>query len=340
MLGYHLGHADGAGDRKHSLEREVRRRCFWACWVSSCIAAQSNPHLSSAWSEAANIPLPAAVHSTGCGWEVAVGQQMTADWLPVSGPDPQDVEGLPSIAASMVKLVGVWYVRLHTVDFRFLMHCRAKIQLFVGESSDLPREQREERLKSLSNLATSIYDNDPALSRRSDLQNNADSAYLHQLLLVDALYHMCQVALHSIAMPYFSPSSESSSVDNGSLQKTARIVLLHARLFTTVLRSILHSFDITYISSLTGYGAFMAGAVLIAIEVSVRRGRMNGSQLDPNVMAGSDRVSTAEEIAGVLSRLCNYWKVLRIPVSVVSNPYLCGHRKPDLKSLILYSRKG
>ncbi|KAM6524532.1 hypothetical protein FALCPG4_010141 [Fusarium falciforme] len=295
MDGYGQQLTDG-GVQDLSLEGELRRRCFWACWVSACVSAQSEPHLKSAWSEVANVPLPAATRSTATGWKISLVGHMDSDWLPVPEAEHDSQSDHP-VAASLVVLIGVW----------------AKIQIFSGQSSSMAPDQRVERLRYLSGLARSVQESGPAPIAQSTLRLNVDSAILHQLLLIDALYHMCQMALHSSMVPYFSPSSDNSSINVNLVRTSIQSVLLHADSFATVLKSYMDNFDASYICPLVGYGAYMAGAILITVERSIRQGLLHRFGLDPTIMAAQDRIGTAKALAGVLRTLYKYWTVLRIP---------------------------
>ncbi|UPL02803.1 hypothetical protein LCI18_013737 [Fusarium solani-melongenae] len=298
MDGYGQQLTDG-GVQDLSLEGELRRRCFWACWASACISAQSEPHLNSAWSEVANVPLPAAARITATGWKISLGGQMGSDWLPVPEAEQaeDESESDPPIAASLVVLIGAW----------------AKIQVFSGQSSSMAPDQRVKRLRYLSGLARSVHESGPAPIARSTLRLDVDSAILHQLLLIDALYHMCQMALHSTMVPYFSPSSDNSSINVNLVRTSIQSVLLHADSFAAVLKSYMDNLDASYICPLVGYGAYMAGAILITVERSIHQRLMHRFGLDSTIVAAQDRIGTAKALARVLRTVCKYWIVLRIP---------------------------
>lgn len=199
-------------------------------------------------------------------------------------------------------------------------------------------DQRVERLRYLSGLARSVQESGPAPIARSTLRLNADSATLHRLLLIDALYHMCQMALHSSMVPYFSPSSDNSSINVNLVRTSIQSVLLHADSFATVLKSYMDNFDASYICPLVGYGAYMAGAILIAVERSIHQGLLHRFGLAPTIMAAQDRIGTAKALAGILRTLCRYWTVLRIPASTNFMFWLC--QQPSVTpSLISASRK-
>jgi hypothetical protein len=90
-----------------SLEAELRRRCFWACWISTCIVAAPEPYVTSAWQEAAKVPLPAFINDTSTGYEIVANEQMNSDWSS-DFINPQRPISSPVPASLFVKLVGVW----------------------------------------------------------------------------------------------------------------------------------------------------------------------------------------------------------------------------------------
>lgn len=73
-----------------------------------CIVAEPKPYLSSAWSEVAKVPLPAAIISTTSEQEVVLSGEMNADWS-LSSMSHEENGVLPSASAGLVKIIGVWY---------------------------------------------------------------------------------------------------------------------------------------------------------------------------------------------------------------------------------------
>lgn len=100
ILGYDRRPAD-ENDSCTSLEAELGRRCFWACWISTCIVMQPEPYLESAWKEAAMLPLPCLVSGS-------FNQMMDKDWnaLPVRNLS----ENLypPTTPGLLIKIIGIW----------------------------------------------------------------------------------------------------------------------------------------------------------------------------------------------------------------------------------------
>lgn len=107
LLGYNKKITDDVETSDVSLESELRRRCFWACWVSTCIVMEPEPYIRSAWQEVAMLPLPACIHDTASGYEVFLSERMDNNWCS-SFVDPHESIRSPVAAALLVKIVGVW----------------------------------------------------------------------------------------------------------------------------------------------------------------------------------------------------------------------------------------
>ncbi|KAL2784287.1 hypothetical protein BJX66DRAFT_344159 [Aspergillus keveii] len=107
LLGYNKKLTTDAEEPNISLEGELQRRCFWACWISTCIVAAPEPYITSAWKEAAKLPLPALINDTPFQYEVDANEQMSIDWCS-DVISPQRPVSSPVAAALLVKIVGVW----------------------------------------------------------------------------------------------------------------------------------------------------------------------------------------------------------------------------------------
>lgn len=106
ILGYDRRPAD-ENDSCTSIEAELGRRCFWACWISTCIVMQPEPYIESAWKEAAMLPLPCSVSGS-------FNQMMDKDWnsLPVRNSS----ENLypPTTPGLLIKIIGIWWDHFFT----------------------------------------------------------------------------------------------------------------------------------------------------------------------------------------------------------------------------------
>lgn len=107
LLGYNKKITGDVEKQDASLESELRRRCFWACWVSTCIVMAPEPYIRSAWQEASMLPLPACIRDTELGYEITLNEQMDKDWTSRSVGPHESIHS-SVIAALIVKMVGVW----------------------------------------------------------------------------------------------------------------------------------------------------------------------------------------------------------------------------------------
>ena len=107
LLGYNQRMTDGHGDSGLSLRTEFDRRCFWACWISTCISLEPEPCIRAAWKEVAMIPLPAYIRDTGSHCDIILREKMDQDWQSKS-LSLSIREHSPPAAAFLVKIIGVW----------------------------------------------------------------------------------------------------------------------------------------------------------------------------------------------------------------------------------------
>ncbi len=191
---------------------------------------------------------------------------------------------------------------------------RAKIQQFGLESKRLTVETRFERLYDLSILASATYQELP----RQDYATSTNTAATdtHHFRTLDALYYMCQMALHSTVVPLFSGSSPDPGAKPEEVRNSAREVLTYAQRFAALLNSYLPRLDVSHISPLVGYGAFITGGVIIAHEVAMRKSCPSGDSLWSSAISERHGLSAVRAILDLLGALSLYWRVLQSPVSL------------------------
>lgn len=108
LLGYNKKVVDGVERSDSSLETESRRRCFWACWISTCMVMEPEPYVRLAWQEASMIPLPAAIPYIASGHQVVLNEKMDHNWCSSLVESHYEGTRTSVYAASLVKMVGVW----------------------------------------------------------------------------------------------------------------------------------------------------------------------------------------------------------------------------------------
>ena len=122
LLGYDKLYEDAAApltNRGAQFDREMKRRCFWACWVSVCIGCEQRESIR-ACDRVTNLPLPGRFEKGGSvqALNFALGQKMDDNWSvrPEALANTETVRSpATSLMAELVKLLGVWSVKPHLV---------------------------------------------------------------------------------------------------------------------------------------------------------------------------------------------------------------------------------
>lgn len=174
-----------------------------------------------------------------------------------------------------------------------------------------------QEIRALSELATTTHAS-LSLAHRQRLKDLLVSEHAfgltHQLLFFDGLYHLSQITLYSTLVPLFSGSPMDQTVDITLVQSSAKAVVRHAWLFGGILKDYLSGrVDVTYLSSLLGYCAFICGTVLLSFEIS-REGK-NPVAFIPELREVSSTLPTVQMFVDTLDASSRYWNVLRRPVS-------------------------
>lgn len=108
LLGYSKKIPDNADSSDVSFESELGRRCFWACWTSTCIVMEPEPYIESSWKEVAMVPLPGLISNTSSGYKITLNEKMNEDWYSSSLGSGTRTDSSPGAAALLMKMVGVW----------------------------------------------------------------------------------------------------------------------------------------------------------------------------------------------------------------------------------------
>ncbi|KAL5046756.1 hypothetical protein BDW71DRAFT_197406 [Aspergillus fruticulosus] len=325
LLGYTKEIPNGVVGLDHdvSLESELARRCFWACWTSTCIVMEPEPYVKSSWQEVAMVPLPGVIRPTPSGYRIMLGEVMDQNWnasvlTPAANPGPA-----PAI---LMKMVGVW----------------AEVQLLCKDNKfGSTLADRFESGRRLSQMATSFFD-DAKPYRNSDSYSNHESnhnrAQISQdqglLLVHDALYHQCQISIYSMIVPIFSgiPNENNSEgiLDAAERRQSATTVAKHADLLRRLLEPYLSGQrHVSFLPPLVGYAAFVAGIVLLVMEISCPNrssginvnglgtdGTGNGNE-NRNGNGPGCRLSAVESILHLLDRHRVYWRALQRPWEIL-----------------------
>ncbi|PYH34875.1 fungal specific transcription factor domain-containing protein [Aspergillus neoniger CBS 115656] len=300
LLGYSRKSTDNSDYNDESLESELSRRCFWACWTSTCIVMEPEPCIKLAWQEVGLVPLPGLISNTSSGYTITLNQTMDENWISRSLDRRISSDSYPGSAAISMKMVGVW----------------AKIQQLCKEHTSAPNAQSFGQLEKLSHLATSLFD-ESTTRRNSGHQNDPKTEGESLLLVHDALYHQCQIAAHWMIVPLLSGIPSDPTIRSDKQRESADTVLKHAELLERLLAPYLYGrSDISRLPPLVGFGAFVAGIVLLATEISRQDCGVNGSFTKD--CRNGPRIPAVRAIVHLLDHLRVYWRALERPVSCTS----------------------
>ncbi|KAJ5871803.1 uncharacterized protein N7529_004156 [Penicillium soppii] len=152
----------------------------------------------------------------------------------------------------------------------------AKVQLLCKDHSSSAISRNLNSAQHLSRLAASLFDEASAV-RVSVRQDDKTPEVQILSLLHDAVYHQCQIVLHSMIVPLFSGIPTDPKIDPETQRKAAETVTHHADLFERLLAPYLYGQrDVSRLPPIVGYGAFVVGIVLLSTEVSRRNKSAGG----------------------------------------------------------------
>ncbi|ATY63935.1 Fungal transcriptional regulatory [Cordyceps militaris] len=295
-----------------TLEVELGRRCFWACWISTCIVMEPEPYVESAWKEAAMLPLPGSIASSSQGWRVTYNQSMDKYWHAISvQPRPPEAETRPATASgSLIKMIGVW----------------AKVQLLCKDRPSSITTGELTSVHHFSHLATVMF-HDATSARSSAYQDDSTMEVQNIYMFHDAIYHQCQIVLHSLVVPLFSGIPADRNLDNHRQAQVmaAETVLKHADLYKQLLMPYLHGDeDVSRLPPLLGYGAFVVGMVFLSTDAARRNQVATEATADAD--EANDRLLAVKDIWEVLS------SALQPYLSRSSDPTSLRDRPASLRS--------
>lgn len=172
-------------------------------------------------------------------------------------------------------------------------------------------------MKTLSDLATSTFHTATYSKDQRTTGINVCPENGRLILFFNALFHLCQITLHSLIVPLFSGTSVEESICRETVRKSAERVVNHAQSFESLLAPYLYTnVDATHLPPLVGYGAFITAMVFLATEVSCRS--KTSLEVVTGIYKRSGKLSSVEAILSLLDTLQRYWKPLQHPVSKVS----------------------
>ncbi|CAI7659636.1 unnamed protein product [Penicillium pancosmium] len=255
LLGYSKKMPANVNDSDVSFESELGRRCFWACWTSTCIVMEPEPYIKACWQEVVMVPLPGIFQNTSSAYRVINGERMDEDWHSgafTPGPRTGNRSGPPAL---LMKMVGVW----------------AKVQLLCKESTTgtCSISHYFDTGEKLSQLTTSLFDDAESVRSSGNERNGIKN---------------------------------DPKIDFATQRNSAATVAKHADLFRALLEPYLCGRrHVSFVPPLVGYGAFVAGIVLLVVESSCVNSEMNGFPPGANNLAAqtsdSDGFGTTIDIS-------------------------------------------
>ncbi|KAI9744383.1 MAG: hypothetical protein M1818_001912 [Claussenomyces sp. TS43310] len=308
LLGFDRLHEDVAApsmSRSMQFDREMRRRCFWATWCSSCIGSNQLDS-TSACERVTGLPLPGKFETGGSvqGVGLKLGQKMEVDWKmsTESSPNHRTVgTSSCSLMAELVKLLGIW----------------TKVQAFISDSSMRSNSQRTNQLSKLVELfdpiERSIHLPLTDLCSRAEFYDESPEL----LTSVCSMYHLSRLLMHASMVPILSGYPVESPTSRESVQKNAEMVLQQATEFAELLQQFFaKDLDMTRLWPFSGYGAFVVGNVFMVYR-SVMQSTRFADQSVQVPGPGSEELKTIQTVLEVLSI---YWKPLRrLPFTLLAS---------------------
>ncbi|CAG7557895.1 unnamed protein product [Fusarium equiseti] len=229
-----LLHIIGTGSNSLTLESEIRRRRFWACYLMHCFSSEKLFRFE-AIADVGNLPLPWPEDSFEAG--VAPDGVATID----NGVDTG------SVFAELIRGLHLWCSVVSVVTSKDTTLNTRIQQIFKTESEISAWWQR---VPNHFKLDTSTV-------------LTADRSSLPKILLTNLVYHQSLCALHSSIVPLFC-WSKGDRAYSSARQLSAQIAFEHACTISSLVRAALNSgFHVSSMPIFVAYAAYSSCAVQI-----------------------------------------------------------------------------
>lgn len=154
-------------------------------------------------------------------------------------------------------------------------------------------------LYALSTLASSMY-------HRDAKPDAGASPEIHELdLLRHCIYHLCQIMLHSTAVPLFSGITSSAEILSVQVTANAQMVVKSTIAAAQIFKlRVQDGRDLRTLSPLSAYAAFVTGSVCVLYS-RARSHRQIPEGLDMVPSASSEEMAA---ICQLLRTLKTYWR--------------------------------
>src|SRR6266498_4156387 len=145
---------------------------------------------------------------------------------------------------------------------RLLNSVRMDVRLTVRASSSKSKTQSTARIFELDRRLRDMYATLEPLNISCGRSEMILELQHYQLLLLHAVYHICQMFLHSSVLRVFSDYHEDTAISPSINRTCAREVLASATSFAELLHEVLSSSpDMTKVYPFVAYTASIAGSV-------------------------------------------------------------------------------
>ncbi|KAG9240843.1 hypothetical protein BJ878DRAFT_523870 [Calycina marina] len=268
------------------LNDEIRRRVFWATWLTHCINSEHYTIGTSVNNRIMDLPLPINNYSFQQGIkEPLTTAKMELDEIASRTVSHNRPGPLPSVMAELVKLMMIW----------------AAIEDYL--------ERRQ--YKTTKECLADLFDLDARLSAWTAALHTTltySKRNLYKQLVVDqeptyifvhALHHQCYLVLHSSLVPQFSGLSLDSSVSSEAVNVSARIALKHAKAISELGSDLIAlQWDFSRVAPFVGYCMYVSASVYIVFLFSQNEGLAS--------LAKTNLVVNLK----VLKAMKGYWSIL------------------------------
>ena len=188
---------------------------------------------------------------------------------------------------------------------------RVKIQVFAAESPSYSDDRLIHGIESLSRNLKSICQSETFSQWMTNCSITDDMRELRVLLT--SLYHVCHIILHASVVPLFSGRPLNTALTRASTRLSGDIIFSHATEMGRLLQEYLSTGpDLTKLSPLVGFVAFIAGSVLV-ISAKLRIYR----NINDRIQTPAVDSILIEACLATLGTLRTYWMLLQSPVSLV-----------------------
>ncbi|KAH8810679.1 hypothetical protein F5884DRAFT_258528 [Xylogone sp. PMI_703] len=282
----HSDHGNQAG--ASSITDELKKRCFWSCWATSCISQTNACFKSDPWKEAVGLRFPSDEISWAAGNPISHGYfDGTGEVVSATSSVPEH-QREPSIMAEFLKLYGLWWEIQHF------------IKLKDENNQPTVSAQKLPQFFDLDRRLNSVFDNlHPHLQYINSNLSPSQNGDPYKLFSLHNLYHLCACTLHSSIVPLFSDMPNSAKISKRIVSLSVQDSIRHAMILLDMATVFMGArLDVSRLPSITGYAMFVAAAIHFKSLVSQRKFK-------------SQNIGRFKAALFILHELKKYWTTLQ-----------------------------